>query len=264
MTEVRWHVAAASVQGSSHLRTAAPCQDDHAVEFAMNETVSILVLADGAGSTKYGGQGAKVACQMISRALVQQLDSSLQPGQLERIHVLQAMEDALDVIRKEAEDLLTDEREFACTLLGAVLGPNESAFFQVGDGAIVVRLHGEAEYRPIFEPDHGEWANETTFLTGNGLYSRCKFDTRGLVADALLFSDGIERLVLLPGNTAHQAWFNGMMRVARIRGRPGHDRALSNQITEYLASHEVCLHTDDDKTLIVAWAGSNIGPEPTE
>jgi hypothetical protein len=64
----------------------------------------------------------------------------------------EVMADWVDTIRyhlwlaSKAERLLP--RDYACTLLGAVIGGNNAAFFQVGDGAIVI---GEGDgFRPVF------------------------------------------------------------------------------------------------------------------
>jgi hypothetical protein len=57
-------------------------------------------------------------------------------------------------------------QDFACTLLAAVIGQNQSVFFQLGDGAMVQSLAGEKDlYHCICWPQQGEYANSTNFLT---------------------------------------------------------------------------------------------------
>jgi hypothetical protein len=69
-------------------------------------------------------------------------------------------------IRDRAEIVDLSPREFACTLLGAVVGQDRAAFFQIGDGAIVVSNRAEPDdYGWVFWPQHGEFANQTNFIT---------------------------------------------------------------------------------------------------
>lgn len=61
-----------------------------------------------------------------------------------------------------AEKYALPEKEFDFTIAFAVWGKERCGFFQVGDGAITLREEGGSFC--VFEPDKGEFDNQTTFL----------------------------------------------------------------------------------------------------
>ena len=92
------------------------------------------------------------------------------------------MEDALlwcDEVRKritsQAEERGCTTREFATTLLTAILSPDLSVFFQIGDGGII--LGNDVLYGVVFWPQEGEYANSTNFLTGDQYHEQIEFIT---------------------------------------------------------------------------------------
>src|ERR1043165_496946 len=64
----KWKYVHASVKGTSHARTGAPCQDVTACKILTNandnETL-IAVVSDGAGSASRAETGAALACQLF-------------------------------------------------------------------------------------------------------------------------------------------------------------------------------------------------------
>ena len=109
---------------------------------------------------------------------------------------------------KSASEGITD-REYACTLLGAIVGPSSAIFFQIGDGAIVFSLG--SEYRLAFWPERGEYENTTYFVTQADFFQRLQFVSLGQrVEQVALLSDGLQRLALdYSAKAPHQAFFNG-------------------------------------------------------
>src|SRR3984893_6533531 len=91
--------------------------------------------------------------------------------------------------RAEADDL--SPREFACTILGAVVGHDRAAFFQIGDGAIVVSNRAEPDgYGWVFWPQHGEFANETNFITQDNALEAVEFEIEERSIDEIaMFTD---------------------------------------------------------------------------
>lgn len=256
LAEVVWHVAAASVTGTSHHATGKPCQDSYKVALMSECSVVVLVVADGAGSATRSDVGAALACEIVARELAEHIKRGTTPSHLTRSHVLDAVLLVQEEVRVKAQEMGEEERAFACTLLGAVLGPEGCAYFQIGDGAIVTRGMDDAEHGWVFWPDRGEYANETTFLTGATFREHLQFEAVDRpIAEALIFSDGIQSQVLQLGERrVHQPWFDGMMRVARGTGEAGFDARLSARLAAYLASPTITSQTDDDKTLVIAWA----------
>ncbi|HEY6565856.1 MAG TPA: protein phosphatase 2C domain-containing protein, partial [Pirellulaceae bacterium] len=62
-----WRYVANSVTGASHLAEGTPCQDCRGIRTLGegSEQVLIACVADGAGSSRFGGDGASLACHAI-------------------------------------------------------------------------------------------------------------------------------------------------------------------------------------------------------
>ena len=63
--------------------------------------------------------------------------------------------------------------ELASTLCAAIVAPERSCFFQIGDGAMILRRNGV--YGVVFWPQTGEYANSTNFLTSHQYDSQLEF-----------------------------------------------------------------------------------------
>ncbi len=153
-------------------------------------------------------------------------------------------------IEHEAQVKGLRSRDYACTFLGAVIGNDFSAYFQIGDGAMVVY---DGEYKIIFFPDTGEYANTTFLVTDKNVHEHLhtRFDP-GRIDEIALFSDGLQRLVLhYKSKTAHGPFFEPMFSVLR-KESPGYSDILNKKLEEFLSSKAVNERTDDDKTLVMA------------
>src|SRR5699024_6937470 len=112
-------------------------------------------------------------------------------------------------------------RDYACTLLAAVVDNRDAAFCQVGDGAIVMASAEEPdEFNWIFWPQHGEYANQTNFASQANaalfLNHEILFERQGTVEEIFVFTDGIERLVLdLAKQIVHQPFYRAFARPLR-------------------------------------------------
>jgi hypothetical protein len=160
-------------------------------------------------------------------------------------------------IRDRAEVADLSPREFACTLLGAVVGQDRAAFFQIGDGAIVVSHRAEPDdYGWVFWPQHGEFANQTNFVTQDNALEILEFELEERCVDEIaMFTDGIERLVLdLQQKTAPAPFFRTLFGwLAKTeQAAVGGEIPASEVISRYLSSEQINDKTDDDKTLILA------------
>jgi hypothetical protein len=121
------------------------------------------------------------------------------------------------VISNLAIDAGTSVREFACTLMVAVVGLDASAFLQVGDGAMVVRKEGDDGWSYVFWPQHGEYINSTNFVTSSDAFKMMEFARPVRRIESFsCFSDGIESLVLhYATKTVHDPFFNAMIEPVR-------------------------------------------------
>lgn len=158
-----WKLLYESVRGTSHERSDLPCQD-HALGSTIrsgDETVLILTCADGAGSSAHSDTGAKLACATILGLVGTSMDTGLSVRQIGKEQILSWHREARGRIEAEASARNTPPREFACTLLLAVIGETCAVFSQLGDGAIIT--DGAEGYQSVFWPQSGEYANMTFF-----------------------------------------------------------------------------------------------------
>ncbi len=218
--------------------------------------VLLAVACDGAGSASRSLDGATLAIDWFLRDFS---DASRRSG-LDGI-TKEFVEDWLSRVRSEirgrAQTHNLSLREFACTTLGAVVGHDRAAFFQIGDGAIVVSNRAERDdYGWVFWPQHGEFANQTNFITQNNALEILEFEIVARCVDEIaIFTDGIERLVLdLQEKTAHAPFFRTLFGwLAKTEAAPiGEEIPVSEVVSAYLRSKQINERTDDDKTLILA------------
>lgn len=254
-----WKVLSERAPGSSHRRAGNPCQDYcTAVEVPLaGETVLVLVGADGAGSASFGEAGSQRTCDRISSLIVDRLRKSDRLTEISAdlaVSWLQALRRDLEA---EALARQTVVRQFASTLLGAVIGESAAAFFQVGDGALVIR-QGDA-YEHVFWPHAGEYVNLTHFVTDPQADRALEFLwCRRRIDEVALFTDGLQRLALdFKTGRAHGPFFAPMFKPLRACTDPA---GLAAALRSFLESPQVEARTDDDKTLILATRLGDDGP----
>jgi serine/threonine protein phosphatase PrpC len=251
MTQHAWKLLCDSVSGVSHEISGLPCQDYYLAECipAAAENVLVLVCADGAGSAEHAALGARTAAQMIAREIKEAVEDGLRVSAIDGESLLGWHRHACEMLRAEAELRSATLRDFACTMLTAVVGDQAAAFSQIGDGAIILR-DGDG-YRTAFWPQSGEYVNTTNFLTDEEFESCIEFLIIQEPLDELaLLTDGLQMLCLrYADKAAHDPFFRPMFEALRAANPPS---VLQAPLRAFLTSQEVNQRTDDDKTLILA------------
>jgi hypothetical protein len=255
-------VLGASVAGSSHRAAGRGCDDAHGFRPLPHGGV-LLAAADGAGSAPRGAQGAALAVRAAIDSVSCRLTAGMPPaGAIGWQSLLRtALLDARAALEGRGLTSPPDPRvcriggtaptlcldDFATTLLLAIVIDGWILALQVGDGAIVAWDAGGL--RTLTRPDHGEYLNETVFVTSGDFLERAQYtvlrpDGASAVA---LFSDGLESLALcLASNEPHAPFFAPLFAYA---GDPAADEG---ELAAFLDSPRVCARTDDDKTLVLA------------
>jgi hypothetical protein len=251
-----WRIAAACAVGTSHAKTGAPCQDAWAARVVRRgdgAEVLILAVSDGAGSAAKAEEGSRLACATLVELASAYIGGGGAVGSLTNelsVSWLTAIREKMS--RVASENGLTP-RDYACTLIAAVVADDEAAFLQIGDGALVVpdEVGG---WCWVHWPQHGEFTNTTYFITDDTAASHLLFDvSRRRIMEVAVFTDGLERLVLHHASkTVFGAFFDQMMPAVRGSSAEGIDEPLSASLEAYLGSPAVCAKTDDDKTLVLA------------
>lgn len=250
----KWRVAQASVIGQSHLNQKTACQDRLATrifETARAGETLIAVVADGAGSTTDGQRGAEIACEFfvnqasefVKNASVKSLNEDFGRRWIEFYQHRIA-----EIARSEKKE----RREYATTLVAAVVGRNDAVFYQVGDGGAVFSTCGKpSSYRFSLAPIDAEYVNQTEFLTDENAVASLRFVLiEEAIEDLILFSDGIFA-VAVDYQTAqpHEPFLMPMIAPLRNGSTPDD---LNEKLEKFLASPKLNEKTDDDKTIILA------------
>jgi hypothetical protein len=164
--------------------------------------------------------------------------------------------DWLDKIRDKvgmaARQRSCEPREFAATLVAAIVSERNAAFAHIGDGACVIRRRDQTEWEVQSWPAHGEYASSTYFITDDP-EPKLQFTTVSEpIFELAIFSDGLERLALdFTALRASEKFFNPMFAPIPTE-KTGRNRALSKTLRSFLDSQKITARTDDDKSLLLA------------
>jgi hypothetical protein len=162
------------------------------------------------------------------------------------------LDEIRDAIFSAAEKQSARPRDFAATLVAALIDEDYSLFVHVGDGAAVFKSDSGSSWTVASWPAHGEFASTTFFVTDDP-EPRVRLVSIDFPIDAVaLFTDGLERLILdFSTKLPHGPFFDSMEKP--LGGlKPGRNRKLSADLFEMLESPRICNKTDDDKTIIIA------------
>jgi hypothetical protein len=246
-----WHIIGASVQGTAHEKKNLPCQDAHLYRL-LPEGIVILAVADGAGSAERSDEGAKLAAREVVGHLTASLQQEL-PTEFDGWQALlrDAFGQARQAILQHAKAEKMAARTFATTLTCAIASHEWLVTGQIGDGVVV----GKSKAGQLFsatEPQRGEFANETYFLTMEQALQQLKVAQYIKPIEALAaMTDGLIRLAMRMGNyEPHDPFFKPILAfAAQNTGSLAEQEA---ELSAFLASKRVSARTDDDKTLLLA------------
>jgi hypothetical protein len=252
-----WRYAIASVAGTSHLARNLPGQDASECQVLIKrggEAVLVAIAADGAGSASQSELGARLACAQLVDEVATFYGAGHALAELTRERVELWIAWLREGLRALAEVEGNRRRDYACTLLLAIVEADRAAFCQIGDGAIVTASRSDlAAYTPVFWPDRGEYANQTHFLTDPDVAEHLAFELRDeSIDDVALFTDGLQGLALQYASQSAYAPFFRPIFVPLRRELPGRSATLSAALARFLGSPPINQRTDDDKTLILA------------
>lgn len=170
---IKWsEPLAGSVIGQSHVTSGDPCQDAFSIQTTDNGWISIVV-CDGAGSALHGEEGAKVFSEKFSEKLISIshiIDDSA-PGAWINDSIVEGILDIRNELRSKAN--VVDLRDYHCTLLAVLIGPNGGVAVHIGDGVIFGGVLNFKDDNTIIldskyfvsNPENGEYLNETYFVT---------------------------------------------------------------------------------------------------
>lgn len=246
-----WRFIAESLQGPSHVASGTCCQDSNGICLLGERDESVLVacVADGAGSAKFSHLGSKIACETVLAKASARFVERGNFNDFTRDEAITWCDEINAQIQQVAGEHDCSTRELATTLSAVITTSQYSYFFQIGDGAMIVRNNGVCGI--VFWPQSGEYANSTNFITSDGYHDRLEFIAvdKGCSEVALL-TDGLERLALSFNQlTPHAPFFEPLFQALRSANDL---ESLSSDLRSFLGSKSVQHRSDDDKTLILA------------
>lgn len=251
---MQWCYASASVVGLSHIRAGTKLQDANfcfVATGAEGRRVFFAVVADGAGSAKFGGQGASILCRTFASQARSVLRGATNLPDDETIWSW--LDIARDRIQLSAKKRELTPRDFATTLVLVMVSSDTIVTAHIGDGAIVVRDRDSTLWSVLSEPHHGEYASTTYFATDDPQPAMRIGRHPNEFNAVAVFTDGIENLVLdSVTGAASVSFFSPMAKPLDTSTVTGRDYGLSRSLAAFLASDRLNERTDDDKSLIVA------------
>jgi hypothetical protein len=242
-----WNIVAASVTGEAHLKQGKGNEDAFCLVSRLDGSL-VLAVADGAGSASCGAEGAALATTFAVKFLSEiELPTTEESWQTLLLEAPEHVHNRLEIHAIKQEK---DIKDFACTLLVAVLTSSCIAALQIGDGAIV-GVNDEAITR-LTRAAHGEYASETVFVTSRDYLEHCScavMPSENFTGLALL-TDGLEPVALnLQTHEPFAPFFTPLFRFACNEKEP---YEKSQALSEFLASQRMSQRTHDDKTLVLA------------
>jgi hypothetical protein len=249
-----WSWIGASATGTSHLASGKGCEDSAAcIELCDADTsVLIAVVSDGAGSARFAKLGSSIVVRCFIKAAIRYFREGGSVGRLEPQVISPWIDEIRDRIFSQSRIHSTVPREFASTLVAAIVNGQHAAVCHIGDGSCAFRSDEQSAWQVPSWPEHGEYASSTYFVTDDPAPRMRLTVVNGRFDQVVAFSDGMERLALdFSNHVASDRFFTPLANKV-ADDVPGRQRLLSASLRTFLDSTPVTSRTDDDKTLIVA------------
>jgi len=245
-----WRLYGLSVTGSSHKYFNVPCQDDFiAEEILINEkSFLICIVSDGAGSALFGKKGAEIVCQSGLNIIKQAILDTYYLEKIDEGILYHIVSRIRDFILLESQWEGYSLRDYACTIVGAVIGEKKAIFFQIGDGGIVIKEN--KNFNVVFWPIEGMYVNMTNFITDKNYENNLRVTISNNYLEGLtLFTDGLQRQILdMQKREAYQRFFDYVFDIFDKYD----DSNILEEFYLLLDGNEIRKRSDDDRTFIIA------------
>lgn len=192
---LEFHTTMGSAIGPAHVTQGTPCQD--AVTVVERNGLTLIAVADGAGSLEYSELGAAEAIDSVTREL-DDVDGA-------------TIDAAVYLVETARADVLArNDSELGCTLALLITDGRNWATAGIGDSFVVVDAENDLR---AFSSPAGEYANITQLLTSREVEVWTGEGT-DFVAGAAC-SDGLEHYTLVDEQPHGLFWNDVFARVRR-------------------------------------------------
>lgn len=216
--------------------------------------VVFAAVADGLGSERRSGEGARVAADVAVRALAAASLGARGIASLDENALLSVLEVALEAVLARAEEAGEDAGEFDSTLCLVAWDGDAAVYANAGDSGVIASMidGGEATYRLLTSMHRGEARNLVYPLKSRGQW---EFGRAEGVRSLFLATDGILEQVAGTGLgddpvELNRAALDLFMRIGPEEA--GDPDGLSRGLADYLGRIDP-LAVDDDKTVVVLY-----------
>ena len=193
---------------------------------------AILAVSDGAGSSTYSHFGSQTACLAGVASLPRQLQRN--PAIAVKEHLLRsALQRAVRRARREVvaragkpngSGGLAPVSEYACTFMLTLVSQKLVGVAHVGDGCAVA---GDGqEWRLLSEPDNGEFANETRFLTNPRNFPRIALVQSYDINCLAVITDGLQDVALSRNTSPFKRFWSPLYRALNRDSSAGRNTVL--------------------------------------
>jgi hypothetical protein len=257
-----WQIHAASACGFAHCLNEQPGQDRFLCIVFQNSGLQesvLLLAADGAGSARKSWAGAWIACRAIAESIRQ---IALTPNGQRLLNTAEAWAEglAVDLFTQARKKLIAWARrlnvpyhDLATTLNMIFTGPGFWSFALLGDGLIASQaVRDESDWQIHGLPERGEFAGETTFLTGDQWIESMQFGAVSGHPDRILMTtDGLLPILYQSqASIIHPSFVNPLF--SAMESQKLSEVTKNKALEKFLKSERIRSRCDDDLTLILA------------
>ncbi|QAV23781.1 PP2C family serine/threonine-protein phosphatase [Proteus hauseri] len=242
-----WLIYGASVIGAAHQEHQIPCQDAYFVR--RKGEYLIAAVCDGAGSSRYSEQGAKLAARLFTLRITEWPDIYLLTEKQVKQGVYQLIEDIRLQLAEYAEINQCELNEYASTLVACWIGDDGGYLFHLGDGIAVVEFSDGTSY--VSQPENGEYANQTWFVTSESWQEHLRVTPLTKpVTQVVLMSDGVQPFAMNKNADAlYEPFIQPVIRYLKTVSEDAGSEALAGTLADS-RTHSI---TGDDKTLVICF-----------
>lgn len=241
-----WHLLNCAVQGRGHVSVGIPCQDKTLTY--QDKEISLIALADGAGSAHLSHLGAECVVQAIKELMTSEFD---------RIYMTEdgvsIKQELLAYLNKRLLELSNEYKceiqELASTLLFVVIKGEKYILAHLGDGVIGYQKGGELKIAT--EPNNGEFVNETVFVTSRSALHSIKMMRGSLngITGFVLMSDGTENSFYDKKNKRLAKGISKIMKLSMLMPRDVVERVVDKAFESTIRMNT----TDDCSLALMVW-----------
>ena len=236
-------VVSVCVTGPYHKQKGLKCQDFCA--YLKKGRKIAAVVADGAGSVKYGRLGAKYVCEALCRKLCSASVCNI------RQSIVDAIEIARDKLCCHRLNRLKDESgliDFSATVVGMFYDGKKGLFFHIGDGAGIALSAKKGEKCVISEPENGIFSSETFFFTMDDWKDSLRFTPFEKAKSVFLMTDGVTCFALKKDMHTIEDGF--VVPIDSFLENEKNAKRAAKALKNTLETPKACRLSGDDKTLM--------------